>query len=110
MKRLVMACVLVLFVFAGCGSDSDAPDDPLTEDTTGHVGRDKNATDASNYDIAYSICGTASTDELVNDLGAASSDPADIADAYAEGYTEAFQQAAYEGCLDALTGQSKEWP
>lgn len=112
MKRLGMIALLIVGL-AACGDDSDeGPTGTVetTEDTTGQVGKDKDATDASNYDVAYGICSTASTEKLVNDLGAASSDPADIADAYAEGYTDAFKQAGYEGCLDGLTGQPRDWP
>lgn len=110
MGRMAFIALLPL-ALAACGSDTDSePTDTSTEDTTGKVGYDKDATNASNYEIAYQVCGAFPPEKIASDLGISSTDPVDIATAYAEGYTERFRQAGLDGCLDVLTGQPMEWP
>ena len=60
--------------------------------------------------MAYDICSTTPPEELAAGFGAASPDPADLAVAYAAGYTERFRQAGHEGCLDGLTGAPRAYP
>lgn len=56
---------------------------------------------AENYEIAKAACGAFPPRELAKEYGT-STDPFEIAEAYAAGYMEAFQQANFEGCLAGL--------
>lgn len=103
--------VLLVLGLAACGGDNDSElVDTSTEDTTGKVGYDEDATDAMNYDIAYQTCEAFSPEDLADDLGTSSTDPLELATAYAEGSTERYRRANFEGCLDALQGSPKDWP
>lgn len=59
--------------------------------------------DADNYEIAVVVCGSKSKEGVATDLGLSpSADEFEIAEAYADGYRESYQQANFEGCLKGL--------
>jgi hypothetical protein len=60
---------------------------------------------ASNYEAAMEICSAFPRSQIARELGLpASADEFDIAEAYADGYTDRFRQAGFEGCIDGLLG------
>jgi len=59
--------------------------------------------DANNYEIAELVCGSKAKEGVARDLGLSpNADEFEIAEAYADGYRESFQQANFEGCLKGL--------
>jgi hypothetical protein len=56
---------------------------------------------ANNYEIAYQVCGVFGLRKTAQDLHV-KAEPVTVADAYADDYRPGFQQAPFEGCLDAL--------
>jgi hypothetical protein len=56
---------------------------------------------ANNYEIAYQVCGVFGLKKTAQDLHV-KAEPVTVAEAYADDYRPRFQQAPFEGCLDAL--------
>ena len=100
-SRSATAAALAIVSLTGCGGGTPTTsqqDDPSAKS------RRFTGIDADNYRTAYFICGKFTIQKIASDVGINSTDPATVADAYANDYDPERRQAPYDGCLDALVG------
>jgi hypothetical protein len=108
--RVWMVGVLILSVplcACGEGRSTSARSTPAATqvETTNPPGHAKfQGQDRDNYDNAKVSCGAFPARQVARELGVRGTNPVTIATAFANGFREAFRQAAFEGCLAGLRG------
>lgn len=108
--KVVSSMLLIgsVLAFAGCGDeDSDpaftAPDPPASANKQEND-QQLDSLLQNTYDVARDVCASSGIKQVAKDLGVSASDPLAVADAFAEGSTEAHKDASRTGCLEGLTG------
>ncbi len=88
----------------GGGEDVSSATDAVPSDRAGDCAKDgKFCGDLKQtYEIAYTGCSAFTREELRDQLGAATTNAADIGEAFADAYQDWARQAAFEGCVDAV--------
>jgi hypothetical protein len=106
---VVLLATMSAITLACEDSETGDPASEIETETGSETGTetdtDNRASDDEVYDIAFQSCNVFPPKKIARDLGISSTNPVDLADAFADGYQDWARQSAFEGCLAGIEAQ-----